>query len=414
MKLVLVPITALTLLWAFPFQAAAYHFELEEVEGYVSVMVYPGAEVSESFGLGSILTSDYQPDMGSATASTSFQVGGDACRFSGQTSATTISETAPVRGDVRVWYLLRVVAEEGDEDSACVYADWSSGVGGFAGSDVLFWNEEVDAAVHIDGSRRLDMSVDRNGPSRGGSVCIGVVQSNSTIVYSRRECHSSDCLGWTEASLWPFDPDDLGTVSASNSLKLTLVAPGDDPPQVVSICCEGSECGGGGTTTYQYTLRNNSVRAQTLTLFYVGTMDLDSLNYSGWVAPAGFTPTVGDWGTLATAYGASVMATTMVKTPHGSMPPGEASASLGGVLWGGSIEIEPDQAVTFGFNHPYGSVDVEWFAEHPDGVSSSEGSLDEPIAGPMGAFTNGFVHGPGTETVSTESTTLGRIKGLFR
>ncbi len=185
-------------------------------------------------------------------------------------------------------------------------------------------------------------------------------------------------------------------------------------PTSFQVACEGIESGGGGTTKYQYTLKNTDIVNQTLTLFYLGTMDVNAGSYSNWVAPGGMTPAVGTWVALGNIANLSVMSTTMVKTPHGVMPPQQAFATPGGILWWGSIVVGPGQTVTFGFDHPSTSMDMEWFAEHPDPVNSSQGMLGSVIAGPLGVFNNGYVHGPGTEPTSVAETSWGGVKLLFR
>jgi len=185
---------------------------------------------------------------------------------------------------------------------------------------------------------------------------------------------------------------------------------------VMDIACEGTESTGGGATQYQYTLHNTSAAPIVLNAFYIGTMDLTAANYTNWVAPAGFTATatVADWVTLSSIHPVSVMATTMTKTPHGLIPPQNAFATPGGVLWLGSQSLKAGETATFGFDNAHVSLDVEWFAEHPDAVNSSQGFLGLAIAGPLGVYTQGWVHGPGTEPVPVENGTWGKVKALYR
>jgi hypothetical protein len=181
------------------------------------------------------------------------------------------------------------------------------------------------------------------------------------------------------------------------------------------ISCEGSRSGGGGARTYQYALKNAGTAPVTLTLFYLGTLDPTPGNYTNWTAPAGFnaTATVADWTTLFNLFQTSVMGTTMIKTPHGLVPPPFTMPSFGGIVWSGSAVINPGQTVTFGFDNSRVPWDMEWFAEHPDAVNSSQGLLWLPIAGPMGVFTQGYVHGPGEGAVPQEESTFGRIKAMY-
>jgi hypothetical protein len=151
----------------------------------------------------------------------------------------------------------------------------------------------------------------------------------------------------------------------------------------------------------------------TLSLFYLATMDLNPANYTGWVAPPGFAPvgTVAPWAALPDSF--SVMYTTQIKTPHGVIPPPQSWAAPGAIAWFGSTILNPGVPVTFGFNNPYPSWDMEWFTEHPSGANVSGGSLAFPIAGPFGTFTQGYVHGPNNEPVAVNPTTFGRIKTLY-
>jgi hypothetical protein len=192
--------------------------------------------------------------------------------------------------------------------------------------------------------------------------------------------------------------------------------PASSQAGVLDIACEGTESTGGGTTQYQYTLHNTIAAPIVLKVFYIGTMDLSPANYTNWVAPAGFTATatVANWVTLSGIYPVSVMATTMTKTPHGIMPPQLAFAAPGGVLWQGSQSIPGGGTATFGFDNPHMSVDVEWLAEHPDPVNSSQGFLSVVIAGPLGVYTQGWVHAPGTEPVPVDADTWGKVKALYR
>ena len=179
------------------------------------------------------------------------------------------------------------------------------------------------------------------------------------------------------------------------------------------ISCEGTKSTGGGVRTYQYTLINTATYPVTLTLFYVGTMDMSVQNYTNWMAPAGFVATVADWNTLFNLFGASMMSTTMMKTPHGVFPIPVGYPTVGGIAWSGSMVLAPNQTATFGFDNPYYPWDMEWFAEHPDAVNSSQGYLWLPIAGPKGVYTQGFVHGPGEYSVPTTPSTFGHIKALY-
>ena len=176
------------------------------------------------------------------------------------------------------------------------------------------------------------------------------------------------------------------------------------------ISCEGTESTGGGSRTYQYTLMNTGMNPEMLTLFYVGTLDLNVMNYTNWVMPPGFTP-----GVMAPAPPLSVMFTDQMKTPHGGIMQGVPVAAPGVVVWsGGSLVLNPGQMATFGFDNPHASWDMEWFAEHPAPPFTSQGFVGPPIAGPTGVFTAGYVHGPSLGPISVTPTSFGRIKALYR
>ncbi len=181
------------------------------------------------------------------------------------------------------------------------------------------------------------------------------------------------------------------------------------------ISCEGTLSNGGGLLKYQYTLKNTGAAPVTLTMFYLGTMDLTPSHYTNWTAPAGFSSvaTVADWTTLFNLFQANTMSTTMLKTPHGLVPPPVSFPTVGGVLWTGSVVVNSGQQVTFGFNNPSAPWDMEWFAEHPDAANSSQGYAFLPVAGPVGVFTQGFVHGPGEQVVPITPSTFGAIKALY-
>jgi hypothetical protein len=182
---------------------------------------------------------------------------------------------------------------------------------------------------------------------------------------------------------------------------------------ILTISCEGRESGGGGFNKFQYSLMNPTATPVTLSLFYVGTMDLNPANYTNWVAPPGFTVgVVAPW--IALPGTLSVMYTTQTKTPHGAMPAGQSLAAPGAVVWFGSAVMNPGQPLTFGFDNPHTSWDMEWLAEHPGGGNVTVATLLQPIAGPLGVFTRGYVHAPTTIPTAFEDTSFGRVKSLYR
>lgn len=164
--------------------------------------------------------------------------------------------------------------------------------------------------------------------------------------------------------------------------------------QVVAldIACTGTESGGGGLTRYMYDVRNPTPNPVTLSFFAVGTDDLNALNYSGWVTP---NPAI--WATGVVV--GDGRWTTGVKTPHGIIPPFPLPGVTSGSVWfwdttGVGVTLAPNATTTFGFNNPNPSEDVDWAAEHPRGTLWGHGFPAQPIAGPLGVFTQGFVHAP--------------------
>jgi hypothetical protein len=153
------------------------------------------------------------------------------------------------------------------------------------------------------------------------------------------------------------------------------------------ISCEGTESTGGGTYRYQYTLKNISGAPVTLTDFFVGTEDPNPSNYS-FIVTSGFTASI----VPNPSGGASVAYTSMVKTPHGVVPPavGQPSAKL--IHWSGNGAVPAGGTVTFAFDHPGESVDEEWFAKASGQWTISQ--VDRPMAGPTGTYTDGWVHAP--------------------
>ncbi len=164
------------------------------------------------------------------------------------------------------------------------------------------------------------------------------------------------------------------------------------------VSCEGTESSGGGSNRYQYTLQNISGTTVTLTDFFVGTGDTAAVRYT-FVPTAGFTASIipNDGNVCNVTY------TCGVKTPHGNVPPPIGSlASAAVIYWSGSTVVGPMGTVTFAFDHPGASYDQEWFANGSAGWTISQS--DQPMAGPTGTYTIGYVHAPnpppGTPAVS--------------
>jgi hypothetical protein len=161
------------------------------------------------------------------------------------------------------------------------------------------------------------------------------------------------------------------------------------PDQVFDISCEGTLSGGGGSHDYQYTLRNVSGVTTFLDQFCVGTEDPDHANYT-FQQPAGFLPDVfpNDGSEFEVLYTNGVM------TSLGTVPPQASLPSAAVVCWYGDVSVPDLGTVTFSFDHPSVPVDHEWQSFSHAGWSAAKSS--DPVAGPTGTYTFGYVHGPGS------------------
>lgn len=154
------------------------------------------------------------------------------------------------------------------------------------------------------------------------------------------------------------------------------------------ISCEGTESTGGGVNNYEYMLINNTAAPILVTVLEVASNDPNMANYTNWTMPAGFlvqlTPNTAYW-----------MA--QVKTPHGGMSPGWALIPPVYVQWANpaGVNLPPGGTLgPFGFDHPWTSADAEWMASGMGGVPMTVAQVSSPVAGPIGIYTDGPVHGP--------------------
>jgi hypothetical protein len=154
------------------------------------------------------------------------------------------------------------------------------------------------------------------------------------------------------------------------------------------VSCEGIESSGGGSNRYQYTLQNNSGGTVTLTDFFVGTGDPSTAAYT-FIPTPGFTVSIipNDGNVCNVTY------TSQVKTAHGTVPPPIGSTPSAAVIyWVGTAVVPSMGTVTFAFDHPGASNDHEWFTNGSAGWTISQS--DQPMAGPTGVYTIGYVHAP--------------------
>jgi hypothetical protein len=156
-------------------------------------------------------------------------------------------------------------------------------------------------------------------------------------------------------------------------------------PQDWSICYEGTEASGGGQRDYQYELKNITNQAVNLNVVYVGTFDSILADYTNILMPNGWVFSI---------VGGGGKTTPGVSTPLGQIAP--APIQCDGMLlarWGlqNGVNVAPGATVTFGFDNPNPSQNVDWYCA----VEPTPGAnWNSPVAGPLGTFTDGPVHGP--------------------
>ena len=163
------------------------------------------------------------------------------------------------------------------------------------------------------------------------------------------------------------------------------------------ISCEGKESSGGGTYTYQYTLKNIGATPVTLTDLLVATEDPKTSNYA-------FMPTTGFTATIVPNDGAltNIQYTTGVKTPHGTVPVARDIKAVAIIHWSGSALVAAGDSITFAYDNPNPSWDHEWHANTSAGWTISQ--LSSAIAGPKSIYTDVYVHAPAA-TISTPALT---------
>ncbi|MHC4445020.1 MAG: PEP-CTERM sorting domain-containing protein [Planctomycetota bacterium] len=176
------------------------------------------------------------------------------------------------------------------------------------------------------------------------------------------------------------------------------------------ISCQGTESNGGGQLNYEYVLQSQI--QQTLTILEIATDDLNPANYTNITMPPGFA-----FSLLQT----NKAWTSDVKTAHGQvMPGGVWVRQTAGVIQftnPAGLVMGPGQVTAvFGFNHPWHSKDAEWgTGQLVGGVPvSTVANPALPVAGPLGTFTGGPVHGPIPEPSAFALMTLGGLAVMRR
>jgi hypothetical protein len=179
------------------------------------------------------------------------------------------------------------------------------------------------------------------------------------------------------------------------SLALVLVFAVSAAAQIPAnwdISCQGTESNGGGGKLYQYELLNVSGGNLMLTGLQVTTDDLNLANYTNITAPVpagqfvfGFGAVPGGW------------VNPRLKTPHGQIapPPGVNDIGAGWVVWtlNQPLLVPALGTAVFTFDNPNPSENVDWVGNPEKGMWVGA-AWNQPVAGPVGVFTHGPVHGP--------------------
>jgi hypothetical protein len=175
-------------------------------------------------------------------------------------------------------------------------------------------------------------------------------------------------------------------------LVLGLAVPAVGQPPNWNISCQGTESNGGGAKRYQYELLNVSGAALNLTQLWVTTDDLTLANYTNVTAPVpqgqfnfGFANVRGGWVNPG------------VKTPHTQVapPPGVNDLGADWVVWALNqpLLVPAGGTALFTFDNPNPSENVDWFGV-PEKGPWTGAAWNQNVAGPVGMFTHGPVHGP--------------------
>jgi len=155
----------------------------------------------------------------------------------------------------------------------------------------------------------------------------------------------------------------------------------------VLISCQGGESQGGGANLYQYEITDATGAGLTIGWFSVGTDDMNPNNYGNWFC------NVPGWNAVGVLIPAQEP-TDLIKTPHGLIAAPIVQTTKGSVMWSGPLAaLAPGFGATFGFDNPNHSEDVGWLVQGNPPLPASENWV-LPVAGPMGVFTSGPVHGP--------------------
>lgn len=159
------------------------------------------------------------------------------------------------------------------------------------------------------------------------------------------------------------------------------------------VSCYGTEGGGGGGALRQYqydvwnTETNNGLPNIQLTSFFVGTDDMNPANYTNILMPNGWT-----WALQA----GGIWENPGLYTPHGQIAPPPTATTLGVVHFWSVVPgtaIANGAAASFGFDNSHSPQNVDWFTT-PQGDHLPGANWLVPVAGGLGVFTTGPVHGP--------------------
>jgi len=184
-----------------------------------------------------------------------------------------------------------------------------------------------------------------------------------------------------------------------------------------NVACEGTKCTGGGVSQYEYSVKNVFTATESLVIFYIGTDDPNSSNYTNWVQPTGFSAQVlvNDGNFEFMDVRLSMPNTDHKQFAHTSPHTETGVPTTYVVVWtnAAGTTLTPNQAVTFGFDNPNTYQNTEWVA----GDSAYNGDAADaasPIVGPLNTYGRGYAHAPTPEPATLSLLALGGLALLRR